>query len=90
MSGAFHIVALIYIIIAGQPIVDEPVRIPHKMVFQDLDACIAFMGSEPFSIQKAALSDMVRGSVKIPTAAGEDPPDFGIAITTSCEPDNTL
>lgn len=90
IHGAFHIVALVYIIVSGQPIVDEPVRITHRLVFQEYQACVDFMKGEEFSIQKAALADMLRANIKIPVPDDIEKPDFGIAITSSCEPDDSV
>jgi len=86
----YHIVALVYLIVAGQSIIGEPARVSHKMVFKDIDSCQSFMKSETFEFQRAALADMMRNTVKLPVHEGEDTPDFAITITASCEEDTTL
>lgn len=90
----FHIVALVYFIVAGQPVIDEPVRVAHKMSFKDEDACQAFLKSDTYVFQRAALTDMMR--LYIPKLKDDDgrpldeQPDTAVVIMASCEEDNSL
>ena len=90
VSGMFYIVALVYVIVAGQPVIDEPVKIPHAMVFKDLDACQAFLKSDTFAFQRAALADMLHQSINLPREEDQSPPDFAVTITASCEEDHRI
>jgi hypothetical protein len=93
VSGAFHIVALVYILLAGGQMLDnEPVVVLHRAVFKDLDDCQAFLKGAEFLAQKQILADMLANSYKMPTP-GEDEDGQAVpavAITASCEPDNSL
>lgn len=95
----FKIVALIYIMIAGKPIVDEPFRFEHKTTFTDLDACQKYLTGQDFVMERAKLAKMVLDAVKdrdAVTDASPDPEDRppvmipGVAITASCEEDHSL
>lgn len=87
----FKIIALVYVIVAGQPIMDEPAKISHRLSFNSYDQCSAFMQGEQFQIEKDALSNLFRSALEPKMKDDDDDPiDFAIAVTAGCEDDNTL
>lgn len=95
----FHIVALVYIMIAGKPLIDEPMRIPHKILFTSEQACNDYLKSDAFGHDRTDLAKIVSSEVsrklELSDAAPEHEDDTpsatpGIAITASCEADNSL
>jgi len=85
-----HIIATIFLIVAGQPY-GEPARVPNKLHFSSIAACDAYMQTPEFSRSKAALADFAR-SIATERLRADDGsvPNFDLAITASCEEDDTI
>jgi hypothetical protein len=89
------IVALVYIIVAGEPVIDEPIKVNHILTFDTLDKCQAYLKGEEYGDQREELADLMRSTfvAKLEKDAGENAdvaPVPGIAITASCEEDKRV
>lgn len=88
----YHVIALVYVLVAGQLVNNEPLKITHKQVFEHFAECKDFLDSNDLAAQKQVLGAMVANAYKARTP-GEDPDGAAvpaITITASCEEDNSL
>lgn len=87
----FSIVALVYIIMAGETI-GEPLRMAHRGTFHGLASCQEHLTSEQFKAERAGLAAMVEDALlqKRKQADAEDQPLPAVTITASCEPDQRV
>jgi hypothetical protein len=90
----FNIIATVYILIAGQPIVDEPARVQHKATFKNIEECQAYMTSQSFELQRQALAEAFRrytaAKIKANLPEEEEVPDISVAVTATCEEDRSI
>jgi hypothetical protein len=82
----FMISALVYIIVAGEPVIDAPLLFNRNGSFPTRQACDEFLKSQTFADEKFKLEQYVYA------AAREVQPDIvpTIASTASCVPDPRL
>jgi hypothetical protein len=93
----FKIVALVYLIVAGQPFA-EPLKVTHNKQFVGLDGekeCMAYLASDAFAKQRGqlnlALSQTLAEKVAEEAEKNKEaPPSTDVAITVSCEEDHSL
>lgn len=87
----FHIVVMVYVIVSGHPIVDEPTAVSHRRSFGSIEACQTYLKSEQFSEEREDFTATIRSGMKVPLAEESDEaPDFALTTTASCEEDGTL
>jgi hypothetical protein len=93
----FKIVAMVYLIVAGQPFA-EPLKVTHNKQFVGLDGekeCMAYLNSVEFAKQRGQLNLTLSQTLAEKVAeqaekAEEDAPSTDVAITVSCEEDHSL
>lgn len=90
----FKIVALVYVMIAGQP-VGEPYPFTHYATFNGYDACVAYFKTDEFANYRTGLSRFVTVAVSREQEAKakkaeEDVPVFDTAIIAACHDDDRL
>lgn len=78
-------VALVYIVVAGQPI-GEPSSYNSRVTFMKLAECQAYLKSEQFVVDREVLHHKVVEEM----TAEEFSQSPGVAITASCEEDRRL
>lgn len=91
----FKIVALVYIMIAGHPVVDAPDAFTIPESFKDLETCQGFLKSPEFADRRTQLSRFITATVSRSEAAKaaeaeEEMPVFDTAITASCVDDDRI
>jgi hypothetical protein len=89
----FMIQVLAYILIAGQS-PEAPVMFQHKLSFNGLDKCQAYLKSDQFQVQRQQLAMMLkvaatpRATEDVDQADGAVEP--AVTVTASCVEDNRL
>lgn len=92
MHGMYHVVALVYVLISGGVVGNEPVKVNHRQVFATLEKCQEFLKSDELQAQRAMLVAQIVSGYKVVTP-GEDPDGAETPAgtsTASCEEDDSL
>ncbi len=79
----YMIVATVQLILNTLP-AGEPYRITHKLRFDHIEQCQAFLVSPSFTANRAALAKMLQDAIP----EGEYAPT--VTITTACEVDTSI
>jgi hypothetical protein len=94
MGPFFHIVALVYVMMAGKPTVDEPFTVNHKMTFSDETKCNDFLKSDEFAHQRSVLAKVFQDRIDEMAELDDAKPEAdapsgrpGVAVTASCVED---
>lgn len=85
----FKVTALIYMLMSGTTLIDEPLAIESKQTFSSLEKCQAYLQSDEFGAARENITAAVTAAIKQANLQnGDEQPT--VAITASCDPDNRL